>query len=408
MTPYLHREIRSVVEPALQSMPVVVITGMRQTGKTTFLQNDPLFKGYSYLTLDDFPTLQTATAQPEALIETGDKVIIDEAQKAPELLTAVKRAVDRKRTPGRFVLSGSANFSLLKAMAESLAGRAIYLALHPFTRREISGTIRPEPFLVNILNGTKGPPQGIGVPIEDEDVLLGGMPSATELTHSNASLWFRSYEQTYVERDIREIARVDDTLGFRNLIKLAALRSGQILNTSQLARDTLLSVATTTRYLRLAETSFLFRRLGPFLRSRSSRLIKAPKLYVADSGVACHLAGVDRLGSADNERLRGVLFETYALQNILSIVESWLPGARVSYWHVQGRHEVDFIIEHGKTCVALEIKAGRRWSGDDLTSLKVFLEKTPSCRAGIIAYNGNQTAQLGDKLWAVPLGTLLM
>ncbi len=166
-------------------------------------------------------------------------------------------------------------------------------------------------------------------------------------------------------------------------------------------------MATLTRYLQLAEATFVFLRLVPFLRNRSSRLIKSPKIYVADSGFASYLADVDDLGTDNDEPLRGVLFETYALQNISSILESHLPDARISYWHVQGRHEVDFIIEHRKSCVAIELKASTRWSDGDLTSLRVFLERTPSCVIGILAYNGTQAAKLGKSLWAMPLGYLL-
>lgn len=405
MTPYISREIHTAVAPALAVMPVVVITGMRQTGKTTFLQNDPLFKGYRYVSLDDFATLQTALLQPEALLSTADRLCIDEAQKAPELLTAVKRAVDRDRTPGRFVLSGSANFTLLKGISESLAGRAVYFVLQPFSQREANAALKKKPFLVKLFAGDEPHNGGEGKAISTHDILRGGMPSVRNFSADAAALWFRGFEQTFVERDIREIARIDDTLRFRDVIKLAALRSGQILNMSQLARDARLSQITTSRYVQLAETSFLFRRLTPFLRNRSSRLIKSPKLYATDSGLACHLAGVESLDS--DEPMRGALFETFVLQNIASILEAHLPDARIAYWHIQGRREVDFIIEHKKHCVAIEVKAAGRWSESDLASLKVFLENTPSCRAAILAYNGNQSAQLGKKLWAVPLRVLL-
>lgn len=407
MTAYLDREIRIAVTHAMKSMPAVVITGMRQTGKTTFLQNDPIFKAHRYFSLNDFATLQTALSQPEALFDYGDRVCIDEAQKAPGLLTAVKKAVDRKRIAGKFVLSGSANFSLLKGMSESLAGRAVYLTLQPFSRREASGAIRDVPLLVRLLTGKNGVPFSKAGSVDTVDILRGGMPSVRGLTATAAAVWFRGFEQTYVERDIRDLARIDDVLGFRTVIKLAALRGGQILNLSQLARDARLSVVTTTRYLQLAETSFLFRRLSPFLRNRASRLIKSPKLYVADSGLAAHLADVETMGTGDDEPMRGALFETYALQNMSSILEAHLPDARISYWHVQGRREVDFVIEHKKICVAIELKAATRWSEGDLTSLRVFSERTPSCRACLLAYNGTQTAQLGKKLWAVPLGALL-
>jgi len=407
MTTYIQRELRDHAGQALKTLPVVVITGMRQTGKTTFLQHDPLFKDYHRVTLDDFGTLQTALSRPDALLATGERLCIDEAQKAPELLTAVKKAVDRNRAPGMFVLSGSANFSLLKGISESLAGRATYLTLHPFSRRELKGKYQEEPLLVTLLTGNADPPLGRGVAVDVSELLRGGMPPVRDLAPAEASLWFSGFEQTYIDRDIRDLARVDDMLGFRTIIKLASIRTGQLLNLSQLARDARLSLVTTTRYLQLAETSFLFRRLVPFLRNRASRLIKSPKLYMTDSGLACHLAGVERLESGDEEIMRGGVFETYVLQNVVSILDAHLPAARVSYWHVQGRHEVDFILEHKKHCLAIELKASTRWSEGDLTSLRTFLKNTPSCRAAILAYNGTQGAQLGEKLWALPIDLLL-
>lgn len=226
---------------------------------------------------------------------------------------------------------------------------------------------------MKVCKGEPSPSVTRGSIVDTVEILRGGMPPLRNLSSADAATWFRGFEQTYVERDIRDLARVDDMLGFRNVIKLAALRGGHLLNLSQLARDARLSLATTTRYLQLAETSFLFKRLTPFLRNRSSRLIKSPKLYVADSGIACHLTGVESLEHRDDEPLRGAMFETYALQNISSILEANLPEARISYWHIQGRHEVDFIVEYKRRCVAIELKAAARWNERDLPSLKVFL-----------------------------------
>ncbi len=404
---YIHRELQAMVATALRTMPVVVITGMRQTGKTTFLQNSPLLKGYGYYTLDDFATLSTARSDPDSMSSMGDRICIDEAQKAPELILAVKREVDRSRKPGRFVLSGSANFALLRQLSESLAGRAIYLTLQPFSRRELLQKTDEPPLLVRMLKGGDTPLLGKGAPVRVSEILQGGMPPVHGLNTDARAVWFRGFEQTYIERDIRDIARVDDLLGFRNLVRLAALRSGQLLNLSQLARDARLSLATTTRYLQLAETSFLFRRLAPFLRNRSSRLIKSPKLYLADSGLAGHLAGIEDLDKGRDEPFRGALFETYALQNISAMLDANLPDAHISYWHVQGRHEVDFVLEHKRKTIAIEVKAGQRWSESDFSSLRTFLSQTPSCVAGILAYSGNQAGKIGGRIWAVPLGTLL-
>lgn len=405
MTDYIQRELHHSIANALRTMPVVAITGMRQTGKTTFLRNDPLFKKHRYLTLDDFSSLQTALAQPESVIPSEGFIAIDEAQKAPELLTVIKQAVDRKRVAGRFVLSGSANFALMQRVSESLAGRAVHLVLYPFSRRELTFSTETKPVIVQLIMGNFDAISGTRKAINENEIHRGGMPSVRDLPAADASVWFRGFEQTYVERDIRDLARIDDVLGFRDVVRLAACRTGQILNLSQLSRDTRLSVATTTRYLTLAETSFLFRRLPPFLRNRSSRLIKSPKLYLTDSGLASHLAGVETLDN--DEPMRGALFETFLLQNVSSILEAHLPDACISYWHVQGRHEVDFIVEYKRTCLALEVKAATRWTDRDLSSLKVFLDQTPQCKAGLLVYNGTQTAQLGERLWAVPMATVI-
>ncbi len=193
MTPYIPREIHTAVAPALNTMPVVAITGMRQTGKTTFLQNDPLFKGYQYISLDDFAMLQTALSQPESLLSTADRLCIDEAQKAPDLLTAVKRVVDRDRTPGRFILSGSANFALLKSISESLAGRAIYFSLQPFSRRETKAGLNKVPFLVSLFAGDVEPATGAGTTISTAEILRGGMPVVRNLSVDAAALWFRGF-----------------------------------------------------------------------------------------------------------------------------------------------------------------------------------------------------------------------
>ncbi len=232
MTTYIQRELRFAVTEAMKTMPIIAITGMRQTGKTTFLKNDQIFKDYRYVSLDDFATLQTAIHQPDELLTSNDGICIDEAQKAPQLLTAVKLAVDKDRTPGKIVLSGSANFALLKGISESLAGRAVYLTLHPFSRREMSGTIHHEPQLVRVLKNGGGTSNVDRNSVDANDILRGGIPPVRGLPLPDASLWFRGFEQTYIERDIRDLARIDDLLAFRTVIKLAALRSGQILNFS--------------------------------------------------------------------------------------------------------------------------------------------------------------------------------
>ena len=405
---YFPREISNLVDEGLSSLPVVVLTGLRQAGKTTFLQSDPVTAGRRYFTLDDFATLEAARREPMSLLSGVDPITIDEAQRCPELLVAVKQAVDRDRRPGRFLLSGSANLALLQGVSESLAGRAVYFTLQPFTRRERRGATAHPPFLVRFLEDV-GLRAGAAAaePLDGEEVLDGGMPPVALGETRRRDLWFLGYEQTYLERDVRDLSQVADLVTFRSVLRLAALRTAQILNQSELAREAQLPVSTVGRYLGLLETSFVLRRLAPHLRSRVSRLIKSPEVFVTDSGLAAHLASVADLGPLAGEPLRGPLFETYVLQNLAGILGAWRPRAELGFWSVQGRQEVDLTIADGRRVFAVEVKAASRFGDRDLAGLRSFAERTPGFAAGILAYNGETAHAIGEGFYAVPLGLLL-
>jgi predicted AAA+ superfamily ATPase len=407
MTRYVPRDLAPVILSALEEMPVVVVTGMRQTGKTTFLQNHPGLRERQYSTLDDFPQLEAARADPDRFVRTGDGLTIDEAQRCPEILTAIKKIVDKGRRPGQFLLSGSANFTLLKGMSESLAGRSVYFELRPFSRRELLRGTPKDSFLERFLRRQQIEKGERFQPIDLEAVLIGGMPSVCLREVSNRSLWFKGYEQTYLERDVRQISKIDNLIAFRHLLRLTALRTGQLLSPSQLARDAKLTAATTARYLSLFETSFITYRLNAYLRNRASRLIKSPKIYVGDSGLAGHLAGLEGTSPVAGESLIGALFETYVAQNLMSIVEARIPGGHLYFWGVQGRHEVDFVLEVGNKCLALEAKSAPRWADRDLSGLRAFLQATPHCLGAILAYNGTDAVTLGDRLWALPISQVI-
>ena len=405
MTDYLPRELTPRLLRALQHLPVIVLSGLRQTGKSTLLQHEPeLTQGRAYRTLDDFATLAAARANPEALL--AEDAILDEVQRCPELLLSLKRRVDEQRRPGCFVLSGSANLALLSHVSETLAGRAAYFTLHPMTRREIQGQTGQPPFLVEFIR-SQAVPRGAVEPVSDREVLMGGLPPVSLGPAAAAAEWFRGYVQTYVERDVRQLAQITDLIAFRTLAQLAALRTGQVLVISTLARDAKLSAATAGRYLDLLEASFVIRRLPAFLKNRSSRLIKSPKLYVTDSGLAAHLAGVAKLEPGRDGLLRGALFETYITQNLSALLEAYMPDTQLSYWHEQGRHEVDLVIESGRQVFALEIKAATRWSESDLSGLRAFVDRTPDCVAAVLVYNGREAVKLQGKLCAIPLAHLL-
>jgi predicted AAA+ superfamily ATPase len=405
MTRYFPREITPLLLKALRTMPVVAVTGMRQAGKSTLLTREKSFAGRHYVSLDDFARLEEARRDPERFLSAAPAMTIDEAQRCPDLFPVIKQLVDQNRRPGRFLLSGSANFLLLKSLTESLAGRAIYLDLPPFNLRETAGRIAHRPFLLAFLKtGTLPSPLPHITSISPDTILRGGFPPLAAHREADAPLWFKGYEQTYLEKDVRSLSQVGDLLAFRRLMQLAALRTAQVLNISDLARDAKLNVATAARYLNLMETSCIAHRLPPFLKNRASRLIKSPKLYLADSGLATHLAFP---AATPSDPLFGALLETWAAQNLRSLVEAWEPEGGLYFWNVQGRHEVDFILELSRGLMALEIKSGNRWKESDLAPLRAFLDQTPSCKTGILAYNGTEAVSLGKGMWALPLGLIL-
>ena len=407
MGTYLHRELCPTIHRALETMPVVVITGMRQVGKTTLLKNDPELKQRRYLTLDDFPTRQAAVEAPERLLSNVEAPItIDEVQKAPRLLEVIKAAVDADRRPGRFLLSGSANLLLMSCVTESLAGRAVYLSLHPMVRRELHGTLA-QPFIVSLFEGREVPSVWTGSAIGLNEILTGGMPPVV-VDKASPEFWFQGFEQTYLERDIRSLAQVADLSQFQTFLRLTALRTGKILNVSDLARDAAVSASTATRYLGLLETSFSVLRLPPYLKNPGKRLVKSPKLYMADSGLAAYLLGVTASTIAPvASAVMGPLLETYVADSLMAICRAWLPQARLFFWNHQGRFEVDFVVESGSRTIAVEIKSGSRWRSEDLRGLKRFLDESPHCIAGLLACDIPSPVPLGERLWAIPLDMLL-
>ena len=407
MTAYFERDLAPMVLRALKSMPAVIITGLRQTGKTTFLQHQFPPEARRFITFDDFAQLSAAKSDPDRFVSSDDPLTIDEAHKCPEIFTAIKKVVDRKRKPGQFLLSGSANFTLLRGITESLAGRSVYFQMHPFSRREIDRKVGDQPFLEKFFDNQEMPKHKEFKPIEPEEILKGGMPTICLGDIEDRSFWFKGYEQTYLERDIREISQIENIVAYRNLLHLACLRSGQILNLSQLGRDARLTSATTSRYLSLLETSFVIFKLNPYLRNRGSRLIKSPKIYISDSGLACFMVGINKFQMDYREPLLGALFETYVAQNLLAIIDSRWKEAQLYFWSVQGRHEVDFVIEVGRKCLAIEVKSSARWQKKDLSGLEAFLGTTPHCIAAVLCYNGREAVRLGDKIWALPLGLVL-
>lgn len=404
---YIPRDLRGEITRALTLFPVVVVSGPRQAGKSTMIQEESGLAGREYFTLDDLTLLGTAQRDPESLLAASDLVTIDEAQRAPELFLAVKKLVDREKRPGRFLLSGSANFLLLQNLADSLAGRAVYLNLMPFSAREIERSTHAVPFLKQIMSGSSPLKAGKNrrTDFQRDRILRGGFPPAHLMPGDGYRDWFRAYEQTYLERDVRQLTQVGDLNAFRTLLHLAALRTGQVLNQSEIGRDAGLNAVTAGRYLSLLETSCIAHRVPSYHSSRTKQLVKAPKLVMADSGLAAFLCGIESF-SPENDHLKGALLETYAAQNIISVIGAHLPGARLFYWRMRRGPEVDFVIESDRGILAIEIKGASKISTRDTKGLRVFAESHSRCLAGLLGYMGADIVPLGEKIWAAPLSVL--
>ncbi|MFH1149571.1 MAG: ATP-binding protein [Actinomycetota bacterium] len=401
---YRPREIAGALSRLLGLMPVVVLTGMRQVGKSTLLVNEPLLSDRDYFTLDNPVTQAALRESPDTELAAFDRLTIDEAQREEGLFLAIRRALASRETPGRFLVSGSASLPLRKGTAETLAGKAVYRRMLPMTRREISGRTEREPFLLDFIRKPRRVKNRDVVPLTNDEVLRGGMPRVALSSAEVGEVWLEGYEQTYLERDILYLSRIENMVGFKIMLRLLAARSGQILNLNQVARDAELPHNTAKHYLGLLEELFVVQRIQPYTRSLRSGIRKSPKLFVSDSGIACSLAGCRDLSE---HPLRGFMYETYVFQNLTAILEAHSSGWGIGYWRVDETREVDLVLDTREQVVGIEIKAGEIPQKKDIRSLRAFMEATPECDLCILGYNGVDIATLGEGIWALPLDLLL-
>ena len=397
----LPRLVERSLGSRLRVMPAVVLSGARQTGKTT-LARGLADGGRRYFSLDDLDVMDAARRDPGALLGGGLPVTLDEVQREPDLLRSVKREIDRHRTAGRFLLTGSANLLLMRRVSESLAGRASYLTLWPMTRREQQGLGRcglwdelldtPDDAWLEVLSGQ-------GDEAEDWRALArrGGFPTPSVHlgSHEERAVWFDGYTRTYLERDLQDLSSISALPDFRRLMRAACLRLGQLVNQAELGRDTALPQPTVHRYLNLLETSYLLVRLPAYAVNRTKRLIKAPKLYWGDTGVAFHLGGAAEPDGAHLENL--------VLCDLLAWRDARLGRAELHYWRTAVGDEVDFVIESAGKVLPIEIKASDRPRLRDAAALRTFqVEYGRKARAGLLLHTGNVTEWLAPAVLSAP------
>lgn len=408
-TPLYTRFVQTRLIEALTDSPVVLVHGPRQCGKTTLARITGDAAGYSYITFDDDVLRAAAKADPVGFVgDLGEKVILDEVQRVPELFTSLKAAVDRDRRPGRFILTGSANVLLLPNLADSLAGRMEILRLHPLAQTELSGT--PAGFLEALFHGgfRSSSHERLGKELA-ERVVAGGYPAAlARATPRRRTIWYRDYIDTLVQRDVRQLARISELGALPRLLSLAAGQTSRLLNVADLSSPFQLSRPTIRDYLTLLTNVFLLEELPPWHTNRLSRLIKTPKLHLGDTGVACSLLGVDAEALAADRPLLGQLLETFVFQE-LRRQASW-HEAPVSFHHFRDKDgvEVDIVLEgSGQRLAGIEVKASATVTSADFRGLRKMKEAAAErFAAGVVLYDGESAVSFGERLFAVPIRSL--
>ena len=349
---WIDRKISRVLESHRKTFPVVLVTGPRQSGKTSLLRH--AFPSMRYVSLDDPAEASRAMFSPEEFLSRhAPPVIIDEIQYAPRLLRHIKIAADASAKKGRFFLTGSQSFPLMQGVSESLAGRVGIINLMTLDAGEVAGARRR-------------------FSLEDY-IMRGGYPALHAGAVKDAREWFPSYVATYLERDVRNVLNVSSLRDYGRFLRAAALRTGQVLSLSDLARDVGIAPNTAKAWLSILQASGLVFLLEPYHRNMGKRLVKSPKLYVADTGLACHLLGLSSWEEASRSALAGALWETYALNQILRAFANRGAGSPpLWFWRTHDGKEVDFVIERGGRFIAIESKYTSTPSERDAKALDAF------------------------------------
>jgi uncharacterized protein len=394
---------------ALADTPAVLIHGPRQCGKTTLARIAGERRGYRYVSFDDDAIRAAARNDPIGFVAgLPARSILDEVQRVPEIFTSLKMAIDGRRTAGRFILTGSANVLLVPALADSLAGRMGLLRLHPLAQCELE---RRRPRFLQALFGD-GFRTAIARPLGAEltkRIVAGGYPAALiRRAPARRRAWYRDLVETQIQRDVRDVTRIHSFDVLPRLLALAAAQTARLINVSDLAAPFQISRQTIHDYVTVLERIFMLERLPPWHGNRLSRLVKTPKLHMADTGLACALLGIDASALERDRQRLGPLLETFTLQE-LRRQASW-RAEPIDFFHYRDRDdfEVDIVLEQGSVAVAgVEVKAAATVAEVDFRGLRKLRDAAGSrFSAGVVLYDGSACTRFGERLFAVPLRNL--
>jgi len=373
---WINRHSEKLLKRMVDQFPAVLVTGARQAGKTSILRH--LYPQISYLSLDLPANAEAANTAPEQLLnQYPEPVIIDEIQYAPSLLRHLKSRIDENRSPGRYLLTGSQVFPLMQGVSESLAGRCAILNLHTLARAELLDA------------GHLGE--------ETTHIFLGGYPELH--LRAEADLWFSAYVATYLERDVRNILRVIDLQDFNRFIRACALRTSQVINYSDLARDTGIAPNTARKWTGLLQTSAIISLVEPYFGNRTKRLIKSPKLFFLDTGLAAFLSGFRSQEDLFASSLAGAFWETHVFGQIIKHAASRGNSSPVNFWRTANGPEVDLVMEQaGGTVIAIECKFKERPDNSDAAGLRALADAEKGrIRKRVIVCRTKVTYKLSDE-----------
>jgi len=401
------RYIEPCIAEAMADTPVVLLAGPRQSGKTTLVKQ-VTEDGFKYLTMDDELTLLSAREDPAGMIRSLDRAVIDEIQRAPALLMAIKKSVDEDRRSGRFLLTGSANLMALPTVADSLAGRMETLSLLPLSQGEIEGHTKN--WLDSVFSGELPQPSPIvsGNNLV-ERVLKGGYPEAiSRPTAKRRTVWVRQYIDALIARDVRDVLNVEKLDQLPRFLRALAQTSGQMCNYAQLGGQVGLDGKTAAKYISVFEQMYLLKRVEVWARNRLNRIVKTPKLHFIDSGLLATLLNLTE-DEVQKDRTRfGNVLETFVFSELLKLSTTADDPYRLMYYRDADKVEVDIVIENpAGELVGVEVKASATVKETDLRGLKKLAGLSgKDFKMGVLLYDGDETMPLGDRLWAAPISTL--
>jgi predicted AAA+ superfamily ATPase len=403
------RHLEPRLREALRDTPAVLIHGPRQSGKTTLARTVGEARGYRYVSFDDGDALTLARSDPVGFVSRlPEKCILDEVQKAPEIFSSLKLAIDRRRTPGRYILTGSANVLLVPGLSDSLAGRMGILHLHPLSQSEIEGT--NSRFLDFLFCGRfrSGLSERLGADLARR-IVRGGYPAAiARRASARRRLWYRDYVETQIQRDIRDLSRVRSLETMPKLLEFAAARTARVLSVADLGAPLELTRPTIHEHITLLERVFLIERLPSWDRNPTNRLVKRPKLHLRDTGVACELLHFDSVRLDADRPVFGAMLETFVLQELRRQADARRDPIRFFHFRDRDDFEVDIVLEQGYGRVAgIEVKSAATVQAADFRGLRKLREVAgENFVVGVVLYDGGAAIDFGDRMFGVPVRRL--